>query len=395
MVTKRKTFGKKILLWISLCLMGTGIYAQARLSEKAFASILTCGPGKDFYTSFGHTALRICDTTQNIDYVFNYGTFDFNTPHFYTKFSMGRLQYMLSLSYFSGFMEEYAMEGRSVSEQKLHLQAEELQRLWIALSWNLLPENRYYAYDLLLDNCATRVRDQLESALAGRCAFSKAYGMEGLTYRQLLHPAMDGQLEWWKFGIDLVLGMRCDRPVRTFDHLFLPLALQQQTDTLHADGQLLAEPSRLLLPATMEPLSPSLNPAYVFWLLLGLFVGLSLYEHRKRRQTLTGKIADTCLYAATSLLGLLIAFLWFCSSHYCTQWNINLLWANPLFVLLLFSGKKSRKRTAVLLWACCLSSVIIYCLQWPQSLPPAALPILLILLLRIGRRLSQENKATN
>ena len=46
------------------------------LSEGAKASVITCGVGDDFYTSFGHSAIRICDSAQGIDWVYNYGTFD-------------------------------------------------------------------------------------------------------------------------------------------------------------------------------------------------------------------------------------------------------------------------------------------------------------------------------
>lgn len=47
------------------------------LSEQASVSLMTCGPGKALYASFGHSAIRIKDPAQQYDYVFNYGTFNF------------------------------------------------------------------------------------------------------------------------------------------------------------------------------------------------------------------------------------------------------------------------------------------------------------------------------
>ena len=47
--------------------------SQLPLSEGARASVVTCGPGDDFYTSFGHSAIRICDTAQGIDGMFSFG----------------------------------------------------------------------------------------------------------------------------------------------------------------------------------------------------------------------------------------------------------------------------------------------------------------------------------
>ena len=63
------------------------------LGEGARASVITCGAGDDFYTSFGHSAIRICDSATGRDVVFNYGMFDFGEPNFYWHFMRGRLHY--------------------------------------------------------------------------------------------------------------------------------------------------------------------------------------------------------------------------------------------------------------------------------------------------------------
>lgn len=372
---------KMLGLLLAFCLSTT---AQ-QLSEKAFASLITCGPGSDFYTSFGHTALRICDSAQSADIVFNYGTFDFSTPHFYAKFAKGILQYRLSISDYASFMSEYAYEGRSVYEQRLMLSREELEKLLSALQTNYLPENRYYAYDFFLDNCATRVRDQIENALIHRKFYPQNIEKENQTYRQLLHPAMDGHLEWWKFGIDIVLGARCDHKVRTFQYMFLPFHLKEQTDTNCIQGSKLpiAEAPQLLLPRTREQQDTLLLPVYVFWFLLLLFLVLTIIERKKKTCSRIGKTADICLYGATSVLSLLIAFLWFFTAHYCTKWNFNLLWANPLFIWMLIRLKKPGKLVPLLLLACCVLSLIIFIARWPQYFHPAVLPIVLTLILRI------------
>src|SRR5687767_5454694 len=41
-------------------------------------SLLTCTPGEDLYSTFGHSALRVTDSVSNADIVYNYGTFDFS-----------------------------------------------------------------------------------------------------------------------------------------------------------------------------------------------------------------------------------------------------------------------------------------------------------------------------
>ena len=109
------------VLGLSLLLFASSLssHAQSPLSDSACAAyVLTCGPGDDFYTTFGHSAIRICDSARGIDLVYNYGTFDFNTPHFYWKFMRGQLDYQLGRCPFQQFLAEYASEGRSVSQQR-------------------------------------------------------------------------------------------------------------------------------------------------------------------------------------------------------------------------------------------------------------------------------------
>ena len=73
------------LIWLVglISLTGSASAQSLPLSDSATAYVITCGPGNDFYTTFGHSAIRITDSTRGIDYVYNYGTFVFDTPHFY------------------------------------------------------------------------------------------------------------------------------------------------------------------------------------------------------------------------------------------------------------------------------------------------------------------------
>src|SRR5688500_1732759 len=114
-------------------------------------TLLTCGPGEELYSLFGHSALRVTDAT-GLDIIFNYGTFDFDDPQFYVKFVKGKLLYFVSTERFSDFRRSYQYENRSIIEQDLHLTCEERQRLFDALRINAREENKYYAYEFLFDN---------------------------------------------------------------------------------------------------------------------------------------------------------------------------------------------------------------------------------------------------
>ena len=74
---------KKLLLLLLLIFSGTSFSQNINLTDNAKVSIFTCGRGNELYTTFGHTAIRIKDEASNLDVVYNYGAFDFNTDNFY------------------------------------------------------------------------------------------------------------------------------------------------------------------------------------------------------------------------------------------------------------------------------------------------------------------------
>ena len=55
--------------------------------ENTTISLITCDPGDEIYSLFGHSAIRIKNQKQDFDIVYNYGTFDFDTPNFTIKFN--------------------------------------------------------------------------------------------------------------------------------------------------------------------------------------------------------------------------------------------------------------------------------------------------------------------
>src|SRR5687768_5965867 len=81
-------------------------------------SLLTCSPGAELYSTFGHTAVRVTDSARGIDMVYNYGTFDDRDPGFYVKFTKGIMIYALSNYSYQDFLQEYAYEKRYVIEQE-------------------------------------------------------------------------------------------------------------------------------------------------------------------------------------------------------------------------------------------------------------------------------------
>ena len=62
------------LLTLYLLIFSNG-QAIASGNDSIRLSLLTCAPGEEIYSLFGHTAIRYEDPANGIDAVFNYGLF--------------------------------------------------------------------------------------------------------------------------------------------------------------------------------------------------------------------------------------------------------------------------------------------------------------------------------
>ena len=346
---------KNTLFFILLLLLPCCIKAQQidiRLDSNAYAAVLTCGAGDDFYTTFGHSALRICDTANNLDIVYNYGTFDFSTKHFYWKFALGKLNYCLARTSMQHFMLEYVYEGRVVRQQRLNLSNQELNNLFVLLEQNYLPQYRFYRYDFFTDNCATRVRDIINASLDHRTAFAPHDVPNAMSYRQMLRTCTDGSVanQWWQTGIDMLLGLRCDHRCNSMEYMFLPDNMLAQLDTLAvvpcrsaADSALVpfAQPHTILFDADSSKKedfqwwgSPLAVSIYIMLIVLVLTI-ISFFKGWKLAWL------DTTLFSIMGIASLALIFFWAFSAYACTKWNLNLLWASPLFIYFVFRPNSS------------------------------------------------------
>lgn len=385
---------KRIFFVIAL-LLGISIQAQEshipHLSDSAFASVITCGAGDEFYTTFGHSALRVCDSTQQIDVVYNYGTFDFDIPHFYWTFACGRLNYQLSRSGFQNFLMVYAFEGREVWEQKLRLSPQEVNNLFVLLETNYLPEYRYYMYDFFRDNCATRVRDMVQGALCHRTLSARQTADTNLTYRQLLYRSTEEKLLWWRLGVDITLGARCDHRCSNYEYMFSPIEMMHQLDTMQVSDthQPLCEPAQQLLQETRTPLNRSISPNITFWALFLAVLALTIVGWRKGWRL---GWMDAVLFVLPFLISLLVIFLWFFTNHYCTRPNLNLLWASPLFIYFAIRQRKSNRKMVVVQLVMLVCAMVLTLLNVPQHINTALMPVCLMLFVRLISNLRTNEK---
>ncbi|MEJ2005805.1 MAG: DUF4105 domain-containing protein, partial [Cyclobacteriaceae bacterium] len=223
----------KSALSIILLLVGFAAVGQIRLSESAEIRVLTCGPYQgELYSAFGHSAIRVYDPDVGIDYLFNYGVFDFDQPNFYLNFARGFLHYQLAVTDYRYFRDAYISRNRYIHEQVLNLNAGEKQAFFDFLQWNMKPENRYYYYDYFYDNCATRVRDALVRTFGDSIEFDGSYIDTEYTIRDLTDIYLQQQ-PWGDLGIDLCLGLPMDTVASPYMYMFLPDYIEKEFDNAY------------------------------------------------------------------------------------------------------------------------------------------------------------------
>ena len=332
------------------------------LGERPEISLITCSSGNELYSIFGHSALRAWYPESGKDLVFNFGLFDFNTPNFYSKFVKGQLKYLLGIQTMSDFMEQYKWENRGVKEQKLNLTDEQNDKIMERLEYLYRPENRYYLYSFLYKNCTSELRDIIYSVTDSNRELVLQSAQ--VTDRELINGYIDG---WTKFGINLILGSTLDREIDLWQSMFLPENLY----SILARSQNGTEP---FVTKEIELItdSQSSNSGGGFLnfistpvsILLLLLIAVVLLFFKKG----CSGWADNLYVTLISILGAVLTIIILITEHRELYSNYNLLWCNPLYILVVIASLGGWKKTERLLSAISLVFLAILQIVWAQKI---------------------------
>jgi hypothetical protein len=347
-------------------------------------SLLTVTPGEELYSTFGHSALRIHDTVTNQDIVYNYGTFNFDDPDFYTKFVRGKLLYYLSSDDYNSFIEETRQEERGITEQILNLNCEEKRNLIMLLEANMMAQNRFYKYDFLFDNCTTRLRDLVEKATDSTVRFGKVLQTKA-SFRDLIHEYLNySDKQWSKLGIDILLGSKTDAETTPYQVMFLPDYLMKTFDSSSIESKPLVSDKETILRQTYghQTKNNLTHPFFIFLCLFVIIAFLSFSKNKSVQKILSS--FDGFLFFITGLLGIIILFMWFGTDHIMCRDNYNLLWAWPTNIVAAFfiHSNKSWAKKYFIFYSIFALLLVIFWRLVPQHLNISLIPVIAILIFR-------------
>ena len=350
-------------------------------------SLLTCSPGQEVYSLYGHTAIRVQVPKDSIDEVFNYGVFDFRKPHFTWHFVLGQTDYMIEPLPWKYFIIDYDRRGSSITEQELNLTPSEANCLLAALIENCQPENREYRYSFLYNNCTTKVRDMVEQVVRGNIQYPDTLPHQ--TAREILHH-YTAQHPWAQEGNDLLLGSEMDTILSERAAMFIPENMMQAFDgayilSTNGDMRPLVRSKKVILEAKQQvvepefPLSP-LQAILVFAVICILILVLEVWTKR------LWWLWDVLILLLQGIAGTLLTFMFLFSEHpgVDSNWQIWLL--NPIYFIgipLVIKAATKHKETLWYAFYFAVLALFLLFSPWiPQVFAKITVPLALCLLTR-------------
>ena len=328
-------------------------------------SLLTCGPGTEVWSLYGHTAIRYQNHDKKTDVAVNYGAFSFEQDYFVPRFVFGLTDYCMDVMPMRVFMREYEHEGRWVVQQDLNLTREEKAAITLALEQNSLPENRDYRYNFFYDNCTTRAKDMIIYHL-NISDYKSDNQWNNESYRTMIHQWNEHH-RWSRFGNDLLLGIKSDFKTDKEASFFLPDSLRKHFNSIvliNNDGttrKLVSKESYLIdNHKTGETLTIEqflLTPVTMFGFLFVIVLLISLLQlYTKGNYWLL----DLFLLLSSGVAGLILLAMVF-SQHPTVSINLQILVLNPLSLVFLYSTMKAeRKRLVHVYWKVLFCCIILF-----------------------------------
>ncbi len=332
-------------------------------------SILCASEGDAVYSASGHCGIRMQCPSQNIDYLYDYEMGI--SVDAMLEFIKGKARGAFMRKYTNSFIEEYQSEGRGVSEISLNLLPEEELRLWQSLDEEV-KKGSYMHFDYLHNDCSGMGANIIENnILPERIELSKENEepeyYNNLSYRNLI-PYILKDSPWVGMFWNIMLGVDGTQN----GHLYpRPLMEEWQkatvVDTVGTKRPLVEGKEHWIVEPAKANKPRPVNPKMAFVAFFVLCVVVTLVEWKKGL-TLVGRVLDTLIFAAQTIMGIGMVYLVGVSDQVATSWNWLIIILNPLPIILwlIFRNKPIAKGRIKMLFAVVLVAYLLATPLLPQ-----------------------------
>ena len=342
--------------------------------------LITIGVGAPMYAVFGHAALRVREA-DGTDTAYNFGGVDMTQPNFWLRLVRGRIHAYLDATPYSDLLLAYSAEDRTIVGRKLRFEPEIARAIADDLERIASTDERDYLYHHILDNCTTRVAELLDRHLEGGLSAQAKHPVEGTRRDWILE-----RIRWkpWVYlAMDLTGNGTGDLPVRAWDTIFIPEALDTIVDGARFGGRPFVASEYL----EYRSLSYSDPPLWDWpWLKVYLLFGLPLLLLVALRPRAGARVVGL----VWGVLGLTYVGFWLFSDYAFYHANANLLVFPPTHLALLVApahrhAKKYLAAHVALLVGLVIGASTGAIVQAIEPMLLLALPIEALLLYRIER----------
>lgn len=329
-------------LWCLAMLLAAPARSQELpdLSPPLSVSLVTIGPGGAAWERFGHNLLRVSGGPDQLDQVWDWGRFSFDTERFFIRFAQGDLRYWMQGAQAGPVVGWYANTGRTVLEQRLALTPAQAADLMEFLRWNDTEAHRYYQYHYYLDNCSTRIRDALDRVLGGALRARTDTVVTRWSYREATQR-LNQHNPLLYFGLTTLLAATTDKKMTGWEEMFLPGGVSSWVRELRVAGpdgveRPLVEAELVIAAGGSYPVPDQPSRWWPGFLVIGVVLGGVLAATGGARSGARRLFLPTAIvYAVVAgVLGLVMALLWAVSGHQVAWRNEN-LWQFNLVALAL------------------------------------------------------------
>jgi len=309
--------------------------------------VVVISPGEEIYMWWGHIGLIVEDTRLHTSKLYNWGMFTYPGDSFIRDFVDGRVQYMCVAGYID--VKEFIKEGWEITAYTLDLDRKAKEIILSYAENCVLPENRYYDYQVFGDNCATRIRDVIDMGTGGQ--FKAAFGSAGKRYtiRQYVRRfTWSRPITDWLFNF--LMGQNVDQKVSPWEGMFIPREIARNisdfsyTDESGTEHKLVSAVETFNSAKEKAPIPDTAPVSWPFSLAAGLLFAVLLFLINTQRNK-NPRLCRIILGLSQSLLGLFLGVLGcvlyfglFYMKKDMIQQNINIWFINPLLLLIVPLG---------------------------------------------------------
>ncbi len=351
-------------------------------------SLLTCTPGLEVYETFGHSCIRIIDSTKTgrgRDVVYNYGfleSSDENTVMH--QLLSGRLHVFLATNTFDEFRYQYTTEQRGVTELVFLLDSAEKAGIYNYLQNNLRPEHKYYWYDAMHDNCSTRIVGMLMHVLGRRFIPAKVLPTDvKLSFRNLTTRCGPQRVQhkyWYELGMELFFSSKTDVLPTNVEALYLADYCEDGIAGATLDGRKLCAPKTTLFEDNVPWPDNNNGPLILFTVIAVITIAGLLLPSLRR----VGEAMSNLVLIASGILGCCMLYLWMIDAEPSWKNNFNVLWALPVNLIVPFLSRKIKAGYSVVALALIGVTIMLHILRIQQVPLHRVTPLFLTLIFIYG-----------